>query len=162
VEHRASFYRGFCSGTIFYESEIASLTSQPPTWRTRVFLLVCLLPLDQSGLGDPASSNATAGIDLGVKGVHKPSHHNKVGTPSRGMTCGATLKLKWNYIISLDVCGKLCSWKKLRQAENNKIYTHNTWPTDALFLYVFVFTIQSLWTSPTCFDPLLGQSSGTS
>ena len=30
----------------FYKSEIASLTSQPPTWRTRVFLLVCLLPLD--------------------------------------------------------------------------------------------------------------------
>jgi hypothetical protein len=74
----------FLQRYIFYESEVASLTSQPQTWRARVFLLVCLLPLDQSSLGDPASSHATAGIALGVQGAHKPSHHAKVGTPSRG------------------------------------------------------------------------------
>jgi hypothetical protein len=38
--------------------------AQPPTWRTRVSLLVWIIPFDLSGLGDPTSSYATAGIDL--------------------------------------------------------------------------------------------------
>jgi len=35
-------------------------------------------PLDLSGLGDPAGSNATAGLALRVTGTHKPLHHEKV------------------------------------------------------------------------------------
>jgi hypothetical protein len=34
--------------------------------------------LDLSGLGDPADSNATAGLALRVTGTHKPLHHDKV------------------------------------------------------------------------------------
>jgi len=35
-------------------------------------------PLDLSDLGDPAGSNATAGLALRVTGTHKPFHHDKV------------------------------------------------------------------------------------
>ena len=35
-------------------------------------------PLDQSGVGDPAGSNATAGLALRGTGTHKPLHHAKV------------------------------------------------------------------------------------
>jgi hypothetical protein len=35
-------------------------------------------PLDLSGLGDPARSNATAVLALRVIGTHKPLHHDKV------------------------------------------------------------------------------------
>jgi hypothetical protein len=59
-----------------------SLTSNPPTWRTRVYLFVWLLSLDLSGMGDPTSSYATAGIALRVSGALKPHHHDKVEIPS--------------------------------------------------------------------------------
>jgi hypothetical protein len=49
----------------FYDVRL--LASRPtPTWRTRVSLFVWLLPLDLSGMGDPTSSYATAGIVLRV------------------------------------------------------------------------------------------------
>jgi len=35
-------------------------------------------PLNLSSLGDPAGSNATAGLALWVTGTHKPLHHDKV------------------------------------------------------------------------------------
>jgi hypothetical protein len=35
-------------------------------------------PLDLSGVGDPAGSNATADLALRVTGTHKPLHHDKV------------------------------------------------------------------------------------
>jgi len=35
-------------------------------------------PLDLSGLGDPAGSNATASLALRVTATHKPLHHDKV------------------------------------------------------------------------------------
>jgi len=41
-------------------------------------------PLDLSGVGDPAGSNATAGLALRVTGTHKPLHHDKVEIPPRG------------------------------------------------------------------------------
>jgi hypothetical protein len=47
-------------------------------------LFVWLLPLDLSGMGDPNSSYATAGIALRVSGALKPHHHDKVETPSVG------------------------------------------------------------------------------
>jgi hypothetical protein len=49
-----------------------------------VSLFVWLLPLDLSGMGDPTSSYATAGIALRVSGALKPHHHDKVETPSVG------------------------------------------------------------------------------
>jgi hypothetical protein len=58
--------------------------AQPPTRRTRVSLFVWLLPLDLSGMCDPTSSYATAGIALTVSGALTPHHHDKVETPSVG------------------------------------------------------------------------------
>jgi hypothetical protein len=49
-----------------------------------VSLFVWLLPFDLSGIGDPTSRYATAGIALRVSGALKPYHHNKVETPSVG------------------------------------------------------------------------------
>jgi len=44
-------------------------------------------PLDLSGVGDPAGSNAIAGLALRVTGTHKPLHHDKVEIPSGGNKC---------------------------------------------------------------------------
>jgi hypothetical protein len=38
--------------------------------------------LDLFGLGDPAGSNATAGLALRVTGTHKPLHYDKMWIPS--------------------------------------------------------------------------------
>jgi hypothetical protein len=43
-------------------------------------------PLDLSGVGDPAGSNATAELALRVTGTHKPLRRNKVEIPSGGST----------------------------------------------------------------------------
>jgi hypothetical protein len=53
--------------------------AQPPTWRTRVPLLVRVFTFDLSGKGDPASSYATAGIALRIIWPHKPHHYIRVG-----------------------------------------------------------------------------------
>jgi hypothetical protein len=42
-------------------------------------------PLELSGLGDPAGSNATAALALRVTGTHKLFHNDKVYIPSGGM-----------------------------------------------------------------------------
>jgi hypothetical protein len=42
-------------------------------------------PLDLSGVGDPAGSNATSGLALRVTGTQKPLHHDKVEIPSGGI-----------------------------------------------------------------------------
>jgi hypothetical protein len=49
-----------------------------------VSLFVWPLPHDLSGMYDPTSSYATAGIALRVSGALKPHHHDKVETPSVG------------------------------------------------------------------------------
>jgi hypothetical protein len=59
--------------------------AQPPSWRTRVSLLVWNLTLDLFGLGDPASSYATAGIALGIVGARTPHCHGKAVTPPVGV-----------------------------------------------------------------------------
>jgi hypothetical protein len=41
-------------------------------------------PLDLSGVGDPAGSNATTDLALRVTETHKPLHHDKVKIPSGG------------------------------------------------------------------------------
>jgi hypothetical protein len=63
--------------------EVVGLMPNPPTWRTRVSLFVLNLTLDLYGLGDPASSYATAGLALRFIGTRKP-HHDKVETPLVG------------------------------------------------------------------------------
>jgi hypothetical protein len=65
---------------------------QPPTWRTRVSLLVWNITLDLSGLGDPASSYATTGIALEIIGECKPHLHDKVETPPGDWYCLILLK----------------------------------------------------------------------
>jgi hypothetical protein len=42
-------------------------------------------PLDLSGVGDPAGSNATTGLAPRVTGTHKPLYHDKVAIPSGGI-----------------------------------------------------------------------------
>jgi hypothetical protein len=49
-----------------------------------VSLLVWNLTLELSGLGDPASSYATAGIALEIIGTRKPHRHDKAETPTGG------------------------------------------------------------------------------
>ena len=66
--------------------------AQPPTWRARVSLFVWLLPFDLSGLGDPTSSYATAGIALRVAEARKLPHHVKVETPSGEGRCNKEVK----------------------------------------------------------------------
>jgi len=48
---------------------------------SRYFSLSSSYPLDLSGVGDPAGSNATASLPLRVTGTHKPIHHDKVEIP---------------------------------------------------------------------------------
>jgi hypothetical protein len=55
---------------------------QPPTWRTRVPLLVWVITFDLSGKGDPASNYATAGIALRIIWPRKLHHYVKVGITS--------------------------------------------------------------------------------
>jgi hypothetical protein len=62
-------YRGLISGFetfVFFTVRGRQPLAQPHTWRTRVSLLVWIIPFDLSGLGDPTSSYATAGIALRV------------------------------------------------------------------------------------------------
>jgi hypothetical protein len=49
-----------------------------------VSLLVWVITFDLSGKGGPTSSNATAGIALGVIWPLKPSHYIKVEAPTEG------------------------------------------------------------------------------
>jgi hypothetical protein len=46
------------------------------------------MSLDLSGLGDPASSYATADIALEIIGARKPHRHNKAETPLGGPSLG--------------------------------------------------------------------------
>jgi hypothetical protein len=59
--------------------------AQPPTWRTMVSRFVWNLTLDLSGLGDPASSYATAGIAFEIIGARKLHRHDKAETPLGGL-----------------------------------------------------------------------------
>jgi hypothetical protein len=69
---------------IFLRWEVVSLSPNPPTWRTRVSLLVWIIPFDLSGMSGPTSSYATAGIALRVIWPYEPHHHVKVEIPSGG------------------------------------------------------------------------------
>jgi hypothetical protein len=58
-----------------------------------VSLLVWNLTLDLSGLGDPASSYATAGTALEIIGEFKPNRRDKAETPPGGLTKIARMNL---------------------------------------------------------------------
>jgi hypothetical protein len=58
----------------FLQGRVVSPTPNPPTWRTRVSLLVWHLPRNLSGMGGPTSSYAAASIAFEIIGAHKPSH----------------------------------------------------------------------------------------
>jgi hypothetical protein len=49
-------------------------------------------------VGDPAGSNATAGLALRVTGTHKPLHHDKVEIPLGGEPV-VSIKIADNTII---------------------------------------------------------------
>jgi hypothetical protein len=76
----------------FVQDGVVSPTPKPPTWRTRVSLLVWHLPRNLTGMGGPTSSYAAAGMALEFIGAHKPltqqrSAFDKVEIPSRGALC---------------------------------------------------------------------------
>jgi hypothetical protein len=48
-------------------------------------------PLDLTGVGDPAGSNATADLVLRVTGTQKPLHNDKVEIPSGGSNVSSCL-----------------------------------------------------------------------
>jgi hypothetical protein len=52
--------------------------AQPPTWRTRLSLLVWHPPRNLSGMGGPTSSYAAAGVTFEFIVAHKPPSSNKV------------------------------------------------------------------------------------
>jgi hypothetical protein len=58
----------------FLQCGVISPMPNPPTWRTRVPLLVWHLPRNLSGMGGPACSYAAADIALEFIGAHKPPH----------------------------------------------------------------------------------------
>jgi hypothetical protein len=79
--------RGFIPGfetLIIFAGTGRQPLAQPATWRTRVSLLVWIIPFDVSSMGGPTSSYATAGLALRVIWPHKPHHYVKVETPSGG------------------------------------------------------------------------------
>jgi len=59
-------------------------------------------------VGDPAGSNATAGLALRVTGTHKPLHHAKVEIPSGGriMSMKNSCDTIGNQTRDLPACGK--------------------------------------------------------
>jgi hypothetical protein len=61
----------------------------------------CSYPLDLSGMGDPAGSNATAGLALRVTGTHKPLHHDKVMLPQTHLSAIIKTSIKKQLIIPM-------------------------------------------------------------
>jgi hypothetical protein len=58
----------------FLQGGVVSPTSKPPTWRTRVSLLVWHLPQNLFGMGDAISSYATTDIAFDFMDAHKLPH----------------------------------------------------------------------------------------
>ena len=81
---------------------LASLSPQSPalflhpTWTARVTLLVTIITFDLSGMGDPASSYATADVAVRILWPRKPHQCVKVGVSSevRAMNTSGN----WHYL----------------------------------------------------------------
>ena len=89
---------------------------QHPTWRTRVTLFVWVITFDLSGLGDPASSYATADLVLRIIWPHEPHHYIKVGTTSGGVLRSISANLRH------------CSWVLLMSIANSSQKRNNNRP----------------------------------
>jgi hypothetical protein len=72
---------------------------QPPTWRTRVPLLVWVTTFDLSGTWCHSSSITTASTALRIIWPHKPHHYVKVEIPSVGSHKIQILFVFKSYII---------------------------------------------------------------
>jgi hypothetical protein len=66
LDDKISIIIGFLTILLFYGDGVVSPIPQPPTWRTSVSLFVWVITFDLSGMGDTASSYATAGIALRI------------------------------------------------------------------------------------------------
>ena len=78
--------------------------AQPPTWRTRVPLLVWPLPFDLSTKGDPTSSYATSGIALQVTWVLKLPYHSKGEAPAGEIILSSTPRLSsWSLYVRFPI-----------------------------------------------------------
>jgi hypothetical protein len=91
--------------------------AQPPTWRTRVSLLVWAITFDLSGKGNPTSRYATAGTAFRIIWPRKPRHYVKVETPS-GWTSAYILR----YVH--PVCPQVSARLPLNWIPWNFILTH--------------------------------------
>jgi hypothetical protein len=58
--------------------------AQSPTWRASVSPFIWIITFDLSGMSDPTSSYATAGIPLRIIWPRKPHHCVRVGIPTGG------------------------------------------------------------------------------
>jgi hypothetical protein len=81
--HPAAIVKSFSTVKAFY-GEGPLPHAQPPTWRARVSLFVWIITFDLSGMGDPTSSYATAGIALRIIWPRKLHHYVKAGIPTGG------------------------------------------------------------------------------
>jgi hypothetical protein len=84
LDNLISIIIGFVTTLLFYGDGVVSPMPQPSSWRTRVSLFVWVITFDLSGMGDPASSYATAGIALRIIWPRKLHHYVKVEIPSVG------------------------------------------------------------------------------
>ena len=94
--------------------------AQPPTWTTRVPLLVWPLPFDLSAKGDPTSSYATGGIALRVVGVFVritimfpyANSHMFPALQAHHQTMHSCIKQSWDFIIISNMwkCNKFNVW----------------------------------------------------
>jgi len=76
---RAVFFPSLCLGFFFSMFVFsgwwgAGPSTQPPTWKTSVFLFVWMLSFDLSGKGGPTSSYATARLALWIIAPRKPPY----------------------------------------------------------------------------------------
>jgi hypothetical protein len=65
----------FLNISFFYSGLGSHPHAQRPTWKTRVSLFVWVITFNLSGLCDPVSSYATAGLARRIIWPHKPQHY---------------------------------------------------------------------------------------
>ena len=85
--HQSGFSSSNFRNMKFFPRSESQSDAPPPTWRTRVPLLVSPLPFDLSAKGDPTSSYATGNIALRVNGVLELPYHDKVEAPTGEVAC---------------------------------------------------------------------------
>jgi hypothetical protein len=95
--------------------------AQPPTWRTRVPLLVWAITFDLSDKWDPASSYTTAVTALSIIWPRKPRHYVKVGIPSVQLITFSNIR--WNVTSVVD------------KMPINNLKLHKYWTDDRLNVF---------------------------